>query len=342
MKKGIDISVFQGTIDWERVKNQIDFAIVRCGVTSVRIDDNFHRNMRECNRLGIPVGVYHFAYAWNAAGAIKEAKLTIEACKQHKLQLPIFWDFEYETIHYGARNGFTFTPTAAQEGWIAFRDTVIAAGYEAGIYTGSNLIAQYFGNLITPDELWLAQWPNKVDFNNPPRKCALWQYTSSGQIDGIYGRVDLDVMYRDIPKAEPVEVAPQLPVVKPQPLIDTVVEVQAWLNDRWGAELVLDGIYGWRTRAALVKALQKQLGVKTDGIYGRLTKAVTKNLAYGMSGELVQILQALLVCNGHPRAFVDGIFGKGTLDSVKAYQAKAGLVPDGIAGKKTFEALCTR
>lgn len=122
--------------------------------------------------------------------------------------------------------------------------------------------------------------------------------------------------------------------------IDNVKEVQYWLNNEFSAGLTPDGLYGSLTHAALVKALQKTLGVAVDGIYGPETNGAIKVLRKGDKGMLVKILQAFLVCNGYKAAYVDGDFGEGTFTSLKAYQHKNGLEVDGEAGKESFGSFC--
>ena len=124
-------------------------------------------------------------------------------------------------------------------------------------------------------------------------------------------------------------------------LIDTVKEVQYWLNNTFSSGLTVDGLYGSLTEAALVKALQKTLGVTVDGKYGAKTNKAVKVLKKGSEGMLVMILQAFLVCNGYKAAYVDGEFGTGTYNSLMAYQQKEKLFVDGEAGQETFTALCT-
>ena len=124
--------------------------------------------------------------------------------------------------------------------------------------------------------------------------------------------------------------------------IDTVKEVQSWLNKTYNSGLEVDGKYGKLTKAALVKALQKNIGVKADGKYGFFTNLAVKknNLRKGDKGELVKVLQGLLVCNGYTGAYVDGSFGGGTDKAVRAYQKAQKLTVDGIAGSGTFKSLC--
>lgn len=134
--------------------------------------------------------------------------------------------------------------------------------------------------------------------------------------------------------------------------IDTVMEVQSWLNDKYGFNLDVDNKYGKLTKKALVKALQIELNkaynakLVIDGVFGFKTKAVVSkhNLRKGDEGDYVKVLQALLVCNGYSGAYVDGKFGSGTYNAVLAYQKKKFPKTksewDGVAGSNTFAKLC--
>lgn len=125
--------------------------------------------------------------------------------------------------------------------------------------------------------------------------------------------------------------------------IDTVKEVQLWLNRNYAAGLTLDGLYGSRTKRALTMALQKELGVAVDGIYGKNTNAAVRrnNLQQGNEGALVRVLQGFLVCHSYKSAYVDGEFGEGTEMALKSFQKVYKLSVDGIAGTETFSTLCS-
>lgn len=129
-------------------------------------------------------------------------------------------------------------------------------------------------------------------------------------------------------------------------LIDTVAEVQIWLNQNFNAGLVVDNCYGPKTKAALVRALQSTLnnlykaGLKVDGDFGPKTKAACKVLKYGSEGMLVKILQALLICHGYYSANLDGDFGPKTEAAVYDFQGRAKIAQDKKAGPITFEKLC--
>lgn len=125
-----------------------------------------------------------------------------------------------------------------------------------------------------------------------------------------------------------------------------VKEVQNWLNFNYNTGLVVDGIYGVKTKAGLVKALQTELnrqcnaGLDVDGIYGNLTNGAVINISKGAKGNITKTLQGLLICNGYGTNGFDGIFGNGTDSAVREYQSDNGLYVDGIAGKNTFSKLC--
>ncbi len=123
--------------------------------------------------------------------------------------------------------------------------------------------------------------------------------------------------------------------------------VQKWLNDNYDTGLDVDGIYGNLTKSALVKALQTELnkqcgaGLDVDGIFGWRTRAAIVNLYSGVQGNLTKTLQGLLICNGYDTNGFDSVFGTGTAHAVQQYQSDHGLYVDGIAGKDTFERLCS-
>ena len=96
-KKGIDVSYYQGTINWELVKPNVDFAILRCGYGRDEVgqdDKEFIRNANECTRLGIPFGVYLYSYAKNTSDAASEANHVLRLIKNYKLEYPVFYDIE--------------------------------------------------------------------------------------------------------------------------------------------------------------------------------------------------------------------------------------------------------
>lgn len=126
------------------------------------------------------------------------------------------------------------------------------------------------------------------------------------------------------------------------PTADTsrIKTVQDWL----GVEV--DGIYGNKTKSALVKKLQTVLNLlyganlAVDGIFGNKTASALPNICKGSAGDLTKVLQGFLICHGYDTGGFDGVFGNQTDAAVKSFQTKHGLTVDGIAGRKTFEEVC--
>lgn len=200
-KKYIDISEHQGNIDWTKVKNEVDGVMIRAGYGKNNIDKKFVRNITECNRLGIPCGVYWFSYALNENMAKQEAEFCLAAIKPYKVELPVCFDFEYDSVNVAKNNGVTITKKIATSFVHAFCQTIEKAGYYAMNYTNKDYLSRYFDDTTLRYDLWLAQWPNVVDLNNPPSGAGIWQYTSKGKVNGISGNVDMDAAYKDYASA---------------------------------------------------------------------------------------------------------------------------------------------
>lgn len=201
MKKGIDVSKWQGDIDWAKVKaDGVEFAMLRAGYGKGNIDEKFKRNISECNRLGIPCGVYWFSYAYTEDMAKKEAQYCLEAVKPYKLEYPIAFDFEYDSVNYAKKKGVTVTKTLATKLVKAFCGEIEKAGYFAMNYTNKDYLNKYFdADVPKLYATWLAQWPANPVLTNPPTGAAIWQYTSKGSVKGISGSVDMDAAYNDYP-----------------------------------------------------------------------------------------------------------------------------------------------
>lgn len=194
MSKGIDVSSYQGNINWEEAKKSIDFAIIRCGFggnLASQDDNKYERNAKECERLGIPYGVYLYSYATTTEEANSEVEHTLRLIKGKKIEYPIFLDVESEVqkkLPLETLNNIVYHYCKKLE----------EAGYYVGIY--ANL--DWFVNRLNNPQLdkydhWLAQWSSKPTYTKP---FGMWQYTSKLTISGIEGYVDGDIAYKDYPK----------------------------------------------------------------------------------------------------------------------------------------------
>lgn len=188
----IDVSEWQGVIDWNKAKPHIDGAILRCGCGTSYDDKQWERNVKECERLGIPYGVYLYSYAKDVNAARKEAEHVLRMVKGHKLSLPIYFDAEQSgTERYAHTTAATFCPI------------IEAAGYRVGIYSTAAWFNNYIG--LPQYTRWVAAWGTN---NGRPQKrpnvenMGMWQYTSVGKIDGVNGNVDVSLCYLNIQESE--------------------------------------------------------------------------------------------------------------------------------------------
>lgn len=193
---GIDVSVHQGKIDWEKVKKSgIDYAIIRCGygqdVTS-QDDNQFARNIAECERLGIPYGIYIYSYALNKDNVLSEADHVLRLIKGHNPEFGIWLDLEDDD--YKTSNGMPSNEMFVEMA-IAFCEKIKANGYnKVGIYANTYWLEYKINdNKLDKYDKWVAQWANYCTYGKPFK---IWQYTEKGTIEGINGDVDMDIYYK--------------------------------------------------------------------------------------------------------------------------------------------------
>ena len=196
---GIDVSAYQGEIDWQAVKNSgVEFAIIRAGYRGSSVgalveDSYFMQNLEGAKDAGIKVGVYFFTQAVNEVEAVEEASAVIAMLGDYTLDYPIFIDTEGAGGAGRADGLDKDTRTNVCE---AFCKTVESEGFIGGVYASRNW---YYNNLnveqLEDYAIWEAEY---VGTNIYTGKLDMWQYTSSGAIDGINTRVDLDISYIEI------------------------------------------------------------------------------------------------------------------------------------------------
>lgn len=193
--RGIDVSEHNGTINWDVVKGQIDFAILKLGNigdnTKFWLDKYFVRNYNECTRLGIPFGVYVYCYTNEVENAEEAGRQVVEYLKDKSIQLPVYIDMEDKEIQVEGRDKLT-------DICIAFNTQIEQSGRWAGVY--ANL--DWFNNYLNKDKIkskyttWIAHYGVSPD--KYKGEYDILQYTSSGQVNGINGNVDMNEMYRDL------------------------------------------------------------------------------------------------------------------------------------------------
>lgn len=290
MFKGIDVSVYQGDIDWDRVKPQIDFAILRMGLGDdipSQDDAKFERNYAECVRLGIPFAVYFFSYAVNKTKVQSEIAHIKRLLEGKTINAPVYIDVEntrgldWRTISNADMLGIM------QE----FNAQLAVHGYRMGIYSSRSafwnekMSDPWYDNVSK----WVAEYGDKVnDFN---RTYDIWQHTSKGAIDGINGNVDMNVMYNNVFSFE------QAPSVKSnEQLADEVI------NGKWGNGAdrknrltaagynyeAVQAIVNERLGKSSLKSLDEIAREVVRGKWGNGSERVKKLTAAGYDAKAVQ------------------------------------------------------
>lgn len=193
--EGIDVSKWQGKIDWQRAKDAgVQFAILRAGFGRAisQKDAYFEKNYAACKAVGIPVGAYWYSYATDVDDARREAATCLEAIKGKSFEYPVWFDQEYEP---GIK---ALTDWQRVEIVKAFCNTLEDAGYYTGLYCSRDWLQYYLiPSQLKAYDVWVAAYsstPGAV-----PLPYGMWQYSSKGRVPGISGNVDLNIAYKDYP-----------------------------------------------------------------------------------------------------------------------------------------------
>lgn len=205
MLKGIDVSSHQGNIDWVKVKPQIDFAIIRLGYGDnvERQDDSyFIKNVNGCINNNIPFGVYIYSYALNLGGS-ESIQSEVDHTKKmlskiSKKPFCVYIDMEDDST---IKLGKTMLTNFALE----FCKQIKNAGYKAGVYANENWFRNYL-QVSTIASFGYSIWCAKYSTNKPniTSNYDIWQYSSTGRVDGINGNVDMNYMYNNIIGSQPI------------------------------------------------------------------------------------------------------------------------------------------
>ena len=209
MHRGIDVSVYQGVIDWQEVKMAgIEYAIIRAGYGryAKQKDKYFVRNVEGAKVAGIKIGAYWFGYAVDKVTAKQEAEMCADIIQGIDFDLPIFYDYEYDSFRAAESKGITIDKTLASDIVITFLDTLAAKGYTVANYCNPDLIKYRFDDRISKYDTWIADYEDGIDITIPyvveGFKVIGWQYSFKGQLPGIQGNVDMDVFY-DVEELQP-------------------------------------------------------------------------------------------------------------------------------------------
>lgn len=201
--KGIDVSAWQGQIDWKTVAAYgMDFGILRITEAGNVIDKHFERNYTECQKYNIPTGVYKYSYAMTIAEIQSEARKIVSVLNGRKLQYPVWLDLEYNNQRsLGAENIHKMAE--------AFEKIITAAGYKFGIYCNVDWYMNVICSHLKKYDFWIARYPANDDGwiqeRLRPDFGVGWQYSSKAKIPGINGTVDRSVFYKDYKEVSTVD-----------------------------------------------------------------------------------------------------------------------------------------
>ena len=196
---GIDVSKWNKEIDWAQIKKEgVDFAIIRAGYRgsvsgSLVVDPYFEQNIKGATENGIDVGVYFFTQAVNEREAVEEASIVMSLVQGYDITYPIFVDTEGAG---GKGRADDLDVVDRSNVCQAFCETIRSGGYTAGVYASKNWlnnrldITKFSGDNV----IWLAEYKDEPTYGGT---YGMWQYTSSGRINGIEGRVDFNLCYLD-------------------------------------------------------------------------------------------------------------------------------------------------
>lgn len=305
--KGIDVSRWQGNIDWRKVKSAgIEFTMIRGGYGSNHVDARFHENAKGANAAGIPMGIYWFSYALNPEMARQEARYAVALARQYETSWPVAYDFEYDSVANAEKNGVTITRGLATQMAKDFCEEVKKLGYIPMFYANLEYLEKYFDRSQLPYDLWYAQYAPAAEVEEK----AIWQYSSKGSIAGIEGAVDLNYGYKDYENGGQIQ--PE-PVPTPQ---GTTPELAA---------AVMQGKYG------VEEARRKALGSRYEEV-----QSFINHIARASTETLVKEVLQGRYGNGKIRELVLGTRYQAVqnrINGAQYYTIRSGDTLSGIAAK---------
>ena len=281
-KKVIDVSSYQGLVDWVKVKAAgIQGAILKIIRKDLNPDNQFENNWAGCEEAGMPIaGVYNYSYATTVEKARSDARKVVDTLAGRRAK--VWLDVEDNCMKYLGQKLIDII--------LAYQAVIQAAGLDFGVYTGlsfyNSFIKPYAGQIDC--HFWIARYPSTlrqdVDNTPPLEKQPLvfhvlegWQWASTGRVDGIVGNVDFNEWYGEI--LEPQASGNPYPI--PERLLELISPNMRGDDVKWAQshlvrleflpdETEIDGIYGPKTEKA-VRAAQKHYGIVVDGIVGANT-----------------------------------------------------------------------
>lgn len=231
---GIDVSMHNKTVDFNKVKaDGIDFVYVRVGYTgytkkklSLNYDPYYRENITNALAAGLQVGVYWYSQALNEDEALQEANMLLNVIGSYNITLPVVYDYEFAGVGDDGRlDSANLSKAQMTANSLTFLNRVSQMGYTPCLYANYSFLKNrvYASQISSIAKIWLAHYNTSTDY---PGDYEYWQYTSDGRVNGISGRVDMNVWYQG---AMP-NISAQLPVPNPSPQKVTGVKLKKRTN----------------------------------------------------------------------------------------------------------------
>lgn len=349
--RGIDVSKYQGSINWRQVANDdVDFVFVRASYGMTK-DPYFLTNARQAHEHGLRVGAYHYATFETRAEMLEEAEYFLSRVRQVDITYPLVLDFE--SSKYQSMGRSSATKLAAE-----FMDIIKNEGYSIMLYSYNNFIRDYLSlDALQGYDLWIANYLEQPSVANHK----VWQHTASGRVNGIAGNVDINIAYdgnlRSATKAASTSSSSSSSrnssssssgkaassTVKVSKTVSN--SIKATLNSRYNVGLPTEGLNMTQMNTAIAKGIQAEIARQWEinlDVTGKLSThemSLLDEVSWSSStrGHITYLIQAKLFYYGYYQGALTSQYDSNTMDAISAFQANNSLVADGYLD---YDTLC--
>lgn len=327
-----DLSVHNGVVNIKQIRDAgYPMVGLRAGYGKNNVDQRFTSNAEACHNLEVSPLIYWFSYALSVEMAAKEAEYAVAQARKYWQRCPIAFDLEYDTVRYARSKGVNIDKQLATNMAIAFLQVVKDAGHIPVIYTNEDYMRNYFdlsAVIATVGEVYI--WYARYGLSSLPANrveiADIWQYTSSGSIPGISGKVDLNKVYADLYlSTQAVETTAAQDTCNINILNFQHAANEDGYRDQKGRKLVEDGKDGTNTQY-----VRRQITLRAKLGFLRIERS---------TGEVVRWVQIRLNEILGAGLEITGEYDSATVKAVKEFQRLYNLVVDGVAGYNTLQVL---
>ena len=327
-----DLSVHNGAVNIKQIRDAgYPMVGLRAGNGKNKVDQKYVVNAEACHNLDVSPLIYWFSYALSAEMAAKEAEYAVAQAGKYWSRCPIAYDLEYDTVRYARTKGVSIDRQLATEMAIAFLQVVKDAGYIPVIYTNEDYMRNYFdlsAIIAAVGQVYI--WYARYGLSSLPASrveiADIWQYTSSGSIPGVSGRVDLNKVYADLYRdTQAVQSTAAQQTCNINILNFQIAANADGYRDKSGRKLVEDGKDGTNTQY-----VRRQITLRAKLGFLRIERS---------TGEVVKWVQIRLNEILGANLQITGEHDSDTVKAVKEFQRSYNLTVDGIGGYNTLQAL---